>query len=278
MDSIPELHPKPPGVGLRTLGLFLPGVKRVSDQIPPYTRWWSDRNQEALTATGPLLAVIGDSTAIGIGASSPDRGFVGRLRDALNARDGRAGDGHSQGEQTEDEAVGDGGSTIDAGGRGTDGVWRVINLAQSGARVADGIERQLPIVQQLMTRPETRPTIVLSLLGSNDVFWSRETTVLRGRLRELIQQLPNESLVGLVAGGSPRTMLANRAIKTTAGEHGHRIINPWNEPGPPPGARLSEDKFHPNDVGYTLMSRPFARAVGAPEPATPIDLSEEPAN
>lgn len=233
------------------------GVRAVSAQIPPYTRWWSDQNQTALHGPGPLLVVIGDSTAVGIGASAPDRGYVGQLRDALNARDGFG--------------------TAAAGPR-PDGSWRVINLAQSGARVADGLERQLPILQQLIESRNRTPTLVISLLGSNDVFWSRETTVLRGRLRELIQQLPTESLVGLVAGGSPRAMLANRAIRSTAGQHGHRIINPWNEPGPPPQARLSYDRFHPNDIGYTMMSRPFARALGAPEPGLPINRNEQTAN
>lgn len=237
MDRIPDLHPKPPGIGLRSLGLVLPGVRRVTAQIEPYTEWWSEQNQKALHTDGPLLTVIGDSTAIGIGATAPDRGYIGLLTEALGLRD----NGPS--------------------------AWRVINLAQSGARVADGLDRQLPILQDLMAQKANRPTITISLIGSNDVVWSKDTTVLRNRLRTLIAKLPSESLVGLVAGGSPRARLANRAIKGAATEHGHHIINPWNEPGPPAKDRLAEDRFHPNDLGYALMTRPFARVLTAPEPS-----------
>lgn len=215
---------------------MLPGIRRVTAQITPYTAWWSEQNQDALGQPGPLLVVIGDSTAIGIGASAPDRGYVGLLRDALDRRDDPPDP------------------------------WRVINLAQSGARVPDGLERQLPILTQVI---ETfgEPAVTVSLIGSNDVAWSMETTLLRNRLRELIGHLPTESLIGLVAGGSPRARLANRAIKEAAANNGHRIINPWAEPGPSTGARLAEDRFHPNDLGYSLMARPFARALDAPEPA-----------
>lgn len=231
---MPALHPKPPGTALRTLGLVVPGIRRVSAQIKPYTKWWSDQNQTALHHDGPLLAVIGDSTAIGIGASSPEHGYIGRLRDSLTERDGER--------------------------------WRVINLAQSGARAADGLERQLPIVDQLMARPK-KPDLTLCVIGTNDVVWSSDTTALRDRLRTLIAGLPSESLVGLVAGASPRARVANRAVKNAASDAGLMVIDPWREPGPPPPQRLAEDRFHPSDLGHALMARPFARHLKAPQPS-----------
>ncbi|MEM7273929.1 MAG: SGNH/GDSL hydrolase family protein [Actinomycetota bacterium] len=247
MDAVPPLTPKPPGRGLRSVGLVVPGVRRITAQIAPYTHWWSDQNQTALTADGPLLAVIGDSTAIGIGASEPGRGYVGLLRDALDRRDGYrpvATDGGPSGPR-----------------------WRVINLAQSGARVADAIDRQEPILSMLAATPTATPTVVICTIGTNDVVWSAETTLLRERLRTLGSRLPAGALLSLVAGGSPRAVLANRAIKEIAAAGDHRLIDPWREPGPPPRERLASDRFHPNDLGYRLMTRPFARALGAPAPA-----------
>ncbi len=235
MNSVPPLHPKPPGIALRTLGLVVPGIRRVSAQIKPYTSWWSEQNQSALQADGPLLAVIGDSTAIGIGASSPEQGYVGLVRDALSRRD--------------------------------DAPWRVINLAQSGARAADGLDRQLPILQDLDDKHAT-PDATICLIGTNDVVWSSDTTVLRERLKELIAGLPGNALVGLVAGESPRARVANRAIKNEAGRRSLEVVNPWREPGPPPPQRLAEDRFHPSDLGYLLMARPFARQLNAPVPST----------
>ncbi len=232
---MPPLHPKPPGFALRTLGIVVPGIRRVSAQIEPYTSWWSEQNQAAVVADGPLLAVIGDSTAIGIGASSPELGYVGLVRDALAKREGES--------------------------------WRVVNLAQSGARAADGVERQLPILANL-DQGRGGPDVTICLIGTNDVVWSSDTTVLRERLRTLIAGLPDNSLVGLVAGESPRARVANRAIKNAATDSGLSVVNPWREPGPAPPQRLAEDRFHPSDLGYRLMARPFARQLNAPEPPT----------
>ncbi len=232
---MPPLHPKRPGLALRAAGLVVPGIRRVSAQIEPYTRWWSDQNQSELLADGPLLVVIGDSTAIGIGASWPDLGYVGLVREALGRRDGRR--------------------------------WRVVNLAQSGARAADGIERQLPILAEL-SRTRRVPDLTITVIGTNDVVWSSDTTALRERLRTLIGGLPADSVVGVVAGGSERARVANRAIRNAADEHGMVIIDPWREPGPPPQQRLAADRFHPSDLGYNMMARPFARLLDAPLPET----------
>ena len=238
MASIPHLVPhldaKLPGPGLRLAGLVLPGIRRVTAHIEPYTRWWSEQNQTALTDDGPLLAVIGDSTALGIGASAPDRSYVGLVQAALGRRDGKP--------------------------------WRVVNLAQSGARSADGLERQLPIVERLVADGMQLDSVICCV-GTNDIVWSSDTTRVRERMRTLIGRLPGSAMVGLVAGGSPRARLVNRAVRGAAEEAGLATIDPWREPGPPAAERLAADRFHPNDVGYTLMARPFARHLGAPEPA-----------
>lgn len=242
MVTVPPLAPKAPGLGLRAASLVVPGIRRVTAQIEPYTRHWSDQNQEAVADDGPLLAVIGDSTALGIGATAPERSYVGLLVDALCHRDDRA--------------------------------WRVVNLAQSGARSADGLERQLPIVERLVEAGH-EPLTVLCCIGTNDVVWSAETTATRDRMRAIIGRLPEASTVGLVAGSSARARLINRAIRGAATDAGCGLVDPWREPGPPPQQRLAADRFHPNDLGYTLMARPFARHFGAPEPATPTDPADQ---
>ncbi len=238
--TIPALEPKLPGRGLRAAGLVLPGIRRVSRQIAPYTRYWSERNQRAATGDGPLLIVIGDSTALGIGASAPAHGYVGHVARALTERDGTA--------------------------------WRVVNLAQSGARAADGLERQLPLAERLL-RPGTNGSaaLVVCCIGSNDVVWSSATTAVRDRLRAIIGRLPGGGVAALVAGSSPRARLVNRAVRNAAAEAGCGLVDPWREPGPPPQQRLAADRFHPNDLGYVLMARPFARHLGAPLPSVDDD-------
>lgn len=228
-QPLPDLVINQPGLGLRALGLVAPGVRRITKQIAPYTRWWSAQNQTALTADGPLWIVVGDSTSIGIGASAPDGGYVGRTLKALRAVD------------TE---------------------WRVINLAMSGARVDDGLERQIPLLTGLLDRAG-EPPLVSMCLGSNDVFWERSGD-LRQRLSQLVGLLPDGSHVASAAGTSDRAKLANRAIRRAARDAGHISLNPWNEPGP--GERLAEDRFHPNDLGYHYLAQAFARSFGVPGP------------
>ncbi len=227
--EVPPLESKPPGLGLRALGLVLSGVRRVSAQVEPYTAWWNERNEQAMADDGPLLVVVGDSTAIGIGASSPDLGYVSLLRAALSKRDSAT--------------------------------WRVINLGQSGARTEDAVERQLPIATQLAGE------LTLCCVGTNDVVWSGDTGGPRRRLRTLIAELPTPMVIGTVAGGSLRARLVNRAIRDAVGGRGVTIVEPWGESGASPRERLAADRFHPNDLGYELMARRFARVLGAPEPS-----------
>ena len=203
----------------------------MTNQIEPYTEWWSDQNQRAVDDQGPLLVSIGDSTAIGIGASHPERSYVGRLRNRLS--------------EHRDES------------------WRVLNLARSGARLNDGIDRQLPILDRLRAEG-LEPSLVVACIGTNDLVWGRETAALRAGLRTLVHALPEEAVVATLAGGSARAQLANRTLRTAADERGVPIVVPWGEPGPSGRDRLASDRFHPNDIGYELMSRPFARHLGLP--------------
>lgn len=238
MESMPHLEPTKPGLLLRLAGAVAPGVREVTTQIEPYTHWWNEQNQSVLDHDGPLMVVIGDSTAIGIGASAPDNGYVGRLRKLLTQRDGEP--------------------------------WAALNLAQSGARVEDGIDRQLPIALDLV-RTGRSPSLVICCIGTNDVVWSLDTTGTRERLGRLMERLPRPALFCLVAGGSPRARVINRGIRHRARELGHDVVNPWAEPGPPAMRRLAADRFHPNDLGYALMANALARPLATPL----IDIENE---
>ncbi len=220
--TVPPLTPLPLGRGVRLLGMVLPGMRRVTNQIPPYTAWWDENNRRAAEAEGPLLVSLGDSTAVGVGASEPDRGYVGRFAHYLRTKH--------------------------------DPAWRVVNLALSGARVQDALERQLPIMERL------RPDLVMCCVGTNDVVWERGDGQLRRRLQELTDRLPSGTLLSRVPGASRRARMANRTLQQGAERRRMVLLDPWNRPGPPPMGRLAEDRFHPNDVGYQLMAEGFIEA------------------
>jgi len=229
---VPRLVPRPPSPVLRLLGAAVRGIRAMTDQIEPYTAWWDEQNQQAANGSGPLLVAIGDSTAIGIGATAPANGYVGLLAGALSA------------------------------GAPRQVPWRTINLGLSGARLEDALDRQLPILDDLATRG-LEPQAVVCCIGTNDLVWGREVTKLQGRLATLAAGLPSTAVVGTLAGASARGRLANRALRNAADERGLRLVDPWAEPNPGTGQRLAADRFHPSDLGYQLMAVPFAKALDA---------------
>ncbi|MEM7341505.1 MAG: SGNH/GDSL hydrolase family protein [Actinomycetota bacterium] len=226
-SAVPKLVPRRPGRTIQFLGLIAPGLRRVTSKIPDYTAYWDAQNQAAATTDGPLLVVVGDSTGISSGASAPERGWVGRLRLLLEAHDGRP--------------------------------WRVVQLGLSGSRLQDAIDRQIPILDSLDHHA------VACSVGTNDLVWTRDVARLRHRIRALAGALPAGTAIATLAGQTTRTRLANRALRNAAEANDLVVVDPWREPGPPMSRRVSSDWFHPNDLGYELMARSFARALGVPD-------------
>jgi lysophospholipase L1-like esterase len=223
---VPRLQPRPLSPTVRLAGRVAPGIRAVIDQIDPYTLWWDERNQAEARGEGPLLVAIGDSTALGIGASAPERSYIGVLHHRLQEHQQRR--------------------------------WRVVNLALSGARVQDALRRQIPVLDRV------EADLVLCCVGTNDLVWGSDTTRLRDRLRAMAAALPDGAVVGSLAGASTRAQLANRALRNAARERGLALVDPWGEPGPSGRNRLASDRFHPNDLGYRLMADAFARQLGLP--------------
>lgn len=228
VQAVPPLVVNPAGRGIRAVGLVVPGVRRVTRQVEPYTTWWSEQNQTALAGDGPLWISIGDSTCLGIGASEPAGGWVGRLVDRL---------------------------------REVDPAWRVINLAMSGARLDDAMSEHLPVVDDLIAAGH-RPAITTACVGTNDVLWGRvDVTELRRQVEQLASRLPRPAAIATIAGSSSRVALTNRAIKQAATDHTLGLVDPWREPGPGVFDRVADDRFHPNDLGHELMADAFQRAI-----------------
>ena len=106
------------------------GVRLVQlrRSIEAYRDFWSEPRGEP---GGLVYVALGDSSAQGIGASRPDRGYVGLLADRLRAATGRP--------------------------------VQVVNLSRTGAEVADVVAHQLPRLSGLA------PDVVTVAVGANDV-------------------------------------------------------------------------------------------------------------
>jgi acyl-CoA thioesterase-1 len=216
---------------------WLDGVAFVDVQALTFAEFWQANNATARTAEGPLWVVLGDSTAQGVGASSPLHGYVGQVLAALVPRAKQP--------------------------------WRVVNLSRSGARAEQVLADQLPLLEALGQEPE----LVTCGIGSNDILGTLPKR-LHATLRSLIDRLPRSSVVLdlpfpdrlWTIGGlcSPYVADVNRTIHTAATGRGLPVAEVSRHFTPPWRGKFAADSFHPNDLGY----RHQARAVLAALPPT----------
>ena len=217
----------PKVVGLLMRGA-LPGLRRVHAQVAVYAKAWDEANALALAATGPLWVALGDSTAQGIGAPGPDEGYVGQVHRMLEAQTG--------------------------------GAWRVLNLSKSGGRADDVLSRQLPMLEAL----DVTPDLVTCAVGANDVIRRTPLPQVERELREIIGRLPPGSVVGTLPHGllRERVEVLNQIIWSATADAGLRVADVYAHTGPPWDGKFSEDRFHPNTVGYSHWAAAFADPLG----------------
>ncbi|TDD50198.1 SGNH/GDSL hydrolase family protein [Kribbella antibiotica] len=199
---------------------WLDGVAYVDVQARNYADYWTQQNQSALAAGGPLWVVLGDSTAQGLGASSPLHGYVGQVLNAL---------------------------------RRTGTPWRVLNLSRSGAQTRHVLDDQLPLLEGL------QPALVTCGIGSNDIL-ATPPKRFRDHLKQVIGRLPSSSVVmdltvpdrlWRVGGAvSPYVSGINQHISTTAADRGLPVAEVSRYARPPWRGMLAPDNFHPNNLGY----------------------------
>ena len=218
-----------------------PGLRTVHAQVALYAADWEEANGMALAGVGPLWAVLGDSTAQGIGAPSWDEGYVGQLLRALN--------------------------------EGSERQWRVVNLSRSGARAADVVDRQLPALEAL----PVPPALVTCAIGANDIVGRTPPGQLAGQLREIIARLPEGAIIATLSQGlnRERTESANTVVREEAPAAGLLVADVWARTGPPWRGKLAADGFHPGALGYADWAAAFAEVLDralpprSPEPGQP---------
>ena len=228
----------------RLARLALPGVRQVHAQVARYAAEWEAANGAALAGPlgGPLWAVLGDSTAQGIGAPSWEEGYVGQLHRALND--------------------------------GAEKPWLVVNLSRSGARAADVLDRQLPALHRLARQPE----LVTCAIGAHDIVHRTPVDVLLDRLRRIMAELPDRAVIATLPQGlSPeRTEAANRLIRDEAPAAGLVVADVWARTGPPWHGKLAADRFHPGALGYADWAAAFADVLDVALPTRPREPRQPP--
>jgi acyl-CoA thioesterase I len=201
---------------------------RVATSVRPYRRHWE---RPAVQWPQTLrYAALGDSLAQGIGASHPDRGYVGLLASWL--------------------------------GRATGRPVEVVNLGVTGIMVHDLLRDQVPALLAMDPPPE----LVTVTVGTNDAGRLAESD-LRGRFDELCRRLPPGALVGDVprfhrGRRAARARRAAAVLREVLAEHPHLVAVGLDEPTRAAGWRLrAADFFHPNDIGHRLYADAFWAAI-----------------
>lgn len=202
------------------------GVKlvRLSHSVEVNRTYWAEPRGEP---GGIVYVALGDSAAQGIGASHPERGYVGLLAERMRARTGRP--------------------------------VQVVNLSISGATIRDLVDSQLPQLREL------RPDIVTVAIGGNDVR-SYDPAPFSADVDKLTAALPVGTLIADVPDfmhgrWEERATEAGGIIAAGAGARQLRIVplhDAQRERGA--GAMLTDfaaDWFHPNDRGHRVWADAF---------------------
>lgn len=224
-----------PGAHRGRLARWSDGVAASLAQRIAFASYWDDRNRQVLTGTGPLWVVLGDSTAQGLGAPSPESGYVGQARAQLLRRTGLP--------------------------------WRVLNLSSSGALTRDVLTDQFPRLAALPAAPD----LLTCGVGANDVLHTPAPR-LYPAIRELIRALPQQAVIldlplptgfGGIIGriSTPYVTRINQVIHTAASERSLPVARVSAYFTPPWTGKFAPDHLHPSATGYDDWTRALLNAV-----------------
>lgn len=217
--------------------VFLLRAGELYTQIGRYQRYWDRINSKPVGKDDLVYIAFGDSAAQGVGASSPQKGYVGRIADQLASEQGR---------------------TV-----------HVINLSKSGAKIKDVLDTQLPKYERLHIN---NPKIFTIEIGANDIL-AFEPKRFSSEVDELMSKLPTGTIMsdipsfkGSRLGKHNSTVVeANVIIHSLAKKHGLQIVDLYDQVAKNHGIRtFGGDFFHPSNYGYkTNWQAAFSGAVSS---------------
>ena len=211
----------------------------MREDCAAFARHWQPTTT-GCRADGPLWVVLGDSTAQGLGAPSPDGGYVGQVLAGLREQSGQP--------------------------------WRVLNLSVSGSLTRDVIRAQLPQIP-------ADADLVTCGIGVNDILYTSPGKLFAD-LRALIAALPGNTVLldlplpagcwGFLGRASvPYVNRINRTIHQAAAARGLPVAEVSAHFTPPWAGKFASDCFHPSQDGY----RDWARALLTTVPRLPFGLN-----
>jgi lysophospholipase L1-like esterase len=241
--------PAAEAAGLRSgrLGRWADGVTAMRGDCAAFASHWQQHNRQVLAGTGPLWVVLGDSTAQGLGAPSPEDGYVGQVLAELRRRTGQA--------------------------------WRVLNLSVSGALIRDVLNHQLPALP-------AGADLVSCGIGANDVLYTAPARLFAD-LRALAGAVPDRTVLldlPLPAGiwgifgrlSVPYVARINRTIHREARARSLPVARVSAHFLPPWAGKFASDSFHPSQAGYRDWTRALLAVLPSAVPPAAGRLNPAP--
>lgn len=206
---------------------FLVSLAVLFSQIPRYKKFWESQNAKSAPKNALTYVALGDSTAQGIGATSPMRSYVGLLAKSLEDKHQRP--------------------------------VKIINLSKTGAKLEDCIREQLPALEALS------PDVVTIEIGANDMRDFNEERF-RSEMASTLEALPENTVISDMPyfGGGRRSasdasaQRASEIIYELAATKNLRVAPLYNETKVNNHLNTyAVDFFHPSNAGYKNWHNAF---------------------
>jgi len=221
-------------LALIIIGLLIEGalLLRLHNDVSTFAKYWQQKNAEVKASDSLVYVAFGDSTAQGIGASSPENGYVSLVAKKFATKTGKP--------------------------------VKIINLSVSGAKTDDVLSKQLPAYRKLAMKPD----LVTVEIGANDIK-NFNAAQFQKSFEELAQQLPKGTYVsdipwfgGRARGSSKAAQQASVIIREIVSKYGLTQVDLERATHAHNGLKMySADYFHPSTYGYTVWAEAFWQKI-----------------
>lgn len=201
--------------------IFIIRLGDLYTQLSRYQKFWDYQNKLPAEKDDFVYVAFGDSAAQGVGASSPERGYVGLIAHQIH--------------------------------KDTSKNVKIINLSKSGGKIRDVIDTQIPKYKELK-----KVDLVTIEIGANDIL-TFDPNKFRKEMNELMNLLPPGAYISDIPSfkGSrlsrqePKVLEANKIIYDLAAGR-DLVLVPLHEKVTKNNSlrTFAADFFHPSNYGY----------------------------
>lgn len=207
---------------------------RLYRNVAGYQKYWQQVAKEQKKPDDFVYLALGDSAAQGLGASHPDKGYVGLIANDMSQQTGKS--------------------------------VKVINISKSGARVKDVIKDQIPKIESLTNGQ--KPNLVTIEIGGNDVA-TLDEAVFRQEFTQLVSQLPKGTYVsnmpyfGSRSKSRPKAFRASEIIEDIVSKNSQLRLVDLQTITQERHTLLgyAADYFHPNNRAYKNWHEAFMTEI-----------------